>query len=67
MDKQFQRGLYAAAYGLSGAINDIIQKLECKKNKRLADYQKTLGDIKNLCRTKLNNPDFKAQEDTKCK
>ena len=61
MDKQFQRGLYAAAYGLSGAINDIIQKLECKKNKRLADYQKTISDISILCRTKLNHPDCKEE------
>lgn len=61
MDKQFQRGLYAAAYGLSGAINDIIQKLECKKNKRLADYQKAISDISILCRTKLNHPDCKEE------
>ena len=59
--------MFVAAYGISGAINEMIDQLQRKPKKRLADYQKTLSDIQRLCRTKLNNPDRKTQEDPKCK
>lgn len=57
MDLQFRRGMYAAAYGISGAINEMIDKLERKPKKRLRDYQKTISDISHLCRTELRSPD----------
>ena len=56
LEKQFQRGMYTAAYGLSGAINDMIGNFKSKPKKRLADYQKLVADISALCKTKLNNP-----------
>lgn len=62
IEHQFRRGMYTAAYGLSGAIIDMISKLERKPKKRLADYQKTIAEIKVLCSTKLNNPDKKESE-----
>lgn len=62
LDHQFQRGMYTAAYGLCGAISDMISKLERKPKKRLADYKKTIAEIKALCSTQLNNPDQKEPE-----
>lgn len=62
MDLEFRRGMYMAAHGISGVINQMIEKLENKPKKRLVDYQKTLSDISRLCRTKLNNPDQKQKE-----
>ena len=65
MELQFQRGMFAAAYGISGAINDMIDKLERKPKKRLRDYQKTISDISHLCRTKLNMPNVHAEVKSK--
>lgn len=62
MDLQFQRGMYTAAYGISGAINGMIEQLKAKPKKRLVDYQKTIADIARLCQVKLNNPDQKPEE-----
>lgn len=61
MNLQFQRGMYAAAYGISGAINDMIDRLEQKPKKRLRDYQKCISDISHLCRTQLKKPGEKTE------
>ena len=54
--------MYTAAYGISGAINEMIDNLKRKPKKRLADYQKTIADISRLCRVNLKNPDQKPEE-----
>lgn len=64
LELQFQRGMYVAAYGLSGAIREMIENLHQKPKKRLSDYQSTLADIHRLCTTKLNNLDTPT-DDTK--
>lgn len=62
LEQQFQRGMYTAAYGLTGAINELIDTFKKKPRKKLADYQKVLGDIAKLCEMKVKNPDKPKEE-----
>lgn len=57
LDYQFRRGVYQAAYGLSGAIKNMIEELKGQKKKRLADYQKTIADILALVSVDLKKPE----------
>lgn len=57
LELQFQRGMYAASYGLSGAIRDKIDEFNAKKSKKLIDYKTVINDIYKLCTVDLNNPD----------
>lgn len=57
LDYQFQRGMYQAAYGLAGAIKDVIEELKGQKKKRLADYQKTIAKILALVSVDLKKPE----------
>lgn len=61
LEQQFQRGMYTAAYGLTGAINELIDTFRKKPRKKLADYQKVLGDIARLCEMQTKNPDVKKK------
>lgn len=63
LHRQYQRGMYTAAYGLSGAINEMIAAFRGKRNKRLADYEKLLFQISTLCQTKLQQPDKSLMEE----
>ena len=43
-------------------INEMIDTFKKKPRKKLADYQKVLGDIARLCEMKVKNPDKPKEE-----
>ena len=56
MKRQYERGLYTAANALSVVIRQMIEDVERRPKKRLADYISLVARIKKLCSTKLTNP-----------
>lgn len=62
LEMQFRRGMYTVAYGLSGAIRNMITDFRKIPKKKLVDYNKLISDIDRLCRTDLINPDKKETE-----